>query len=404
MHVVDAVHRMKAQAVAVTGLSDFGDDWFEGPLSAWAADLGRGKLSPESRQRLAVIAIADLCKRLRVVDCLKRNPEIEDAPIPPIIYVTGLARSGTTFLHHLLSLGALARPLLRWELTMPTPPPEAATYRTDPRIAKIQEGLEKLRGKPLEQMHWVNADEPDECTVGAYDCTGLLGRAITPLMPGWRQWLHTNDLGQSYVEYRRLIKLLLWRNPVAPGGYLVLKSPQNARDIARFCEVFPEARVVIIHRDPYRAAVSSLALQNQITRAFSPKRQMSFEADRSGAAGIVLAIETILESLSAFVGNTDRRVANPLYARLVKDPAGVVRSIHETIGIDAPADIEDRIAALLAAQAAGKRKAPIAELPTRGLDQSTFLARQSIAAYMQRFNVEPEWTRQTGASSSEKSA
>jgi hypothetical protein len=34
-----AVVAMRDAAVLATGLDDFGDDWFMGPLSAWAADL-----------------------------------------------------------------------------------------------------------------------------------------------------------------------------------------------------------------------------------------------------------------------------------------------------------------------------------------------------------------------------
>ena len=35
-----ATGAMRDAAVAVTGLDDFGDDWFMGPLAAWATDLG----------------------------------------------------------------------------------------------------------------------------------------------------------------------------------------------------------------------------------------------------------------------------------------------------------------------------------------------------------------------------
>lgn len=57
-------------------------------------------------------------------------------------------------------------------------------------------------------MHWVNADEPEECTWGAFDCTGLMGRAPM-MMPTWNHWLAAHDLTPSFVEYRRLIKLLI---------------------------------------------------------------------------------------------------------------------------------------------------------------------------------------------------
>lgn len=142
----------------------------------------------------------------------------------------------------------------------PTPPPEAATWRSDRRIAEIQSAVDRQRGTPLEPMHWVNADEPEECTWGAIDCTGLMGRAPGMITPTWSHWLATHGLTPSFLEYRRLIKLLIWRNPLPPGGHLVLKSRQNSRNIAQFAAAFPEARFALTHRDPFRAFTSVCTL------------------------------------------------------------------------------------------------------------------------------------------------
>ncbi|MGH9186315.1 MAG: hypothetical protein ACRD0U_10955 [Acidimicrobiales bacterium] len=54
------------------------------------------------------LGIRDLERRLRVLDVLSRNPEIDEVEIPPIVCITGLARSGTTLLHNLLALPGVA--------------------------------------------------------------------------------------------------------------------------------------------------------------------------------------------------------------------------------------------------------------------------------------------------------
>jgi hypothetical protein len=82
-----------------------------------------------------------------------------------------------------------ARALLRWELVRPTPPPEAATYATDPRIAATQKTIDGLKGSLLEQMHWVNADDPEECIFGFYNTSGILGAAPAFAMQDWTDWL-----------------------------------------------------------------------------------------------------------------------------------------------------------------------------------------------------------------------
>jgi len=41
----------------------------------------------------------------------------------------------------------------------------------------VQGSIDKLRGSLLERMHWVNADEPEECVWGFIDSVGMLGQA-----------------------------------------------------------------------------------------------------------------------------------------------------------------------------------------------------------------------------------
>jgi Sulfotransferase family len=149
--MAETVETLKAKAIQATGLNDFGGDWFEQPLAAWAEDLAGPSLTEPGRAFLGRLAVTNLCRRLEVVDWWNRHPEIEDVAMPPILYITGLERSGTTLLHNLLALYPLLRALLRWELMRPAPPPEASSYRTDPRIAEVQASVDRLRGTLLER-------------------------------------------------------------------------------------------------------------------------------------------------------------------------------------------------------------------------------------------------------------
>ena len=209
MPMSHSVATLKATAVERTGLTNFGDPWFEAPLAAWAQDLNGPQFNERARGFLARLAVTNLCRRLEVIDWLARNPAIDDVAVPPIIYVSGMERSGTTLLHNLLALDPRSRALLRWELMHPVPSPTPESYRTDPRIAEVQRAADQMRGTVLEHMHWVNADDPEECAWGAFDCTGLLGRATGVMMPNWTAWLDSADLTPSYREYRRLIRLLV---------------------------------------------------------------------------------------------------------------------------------------------------------------------------------------------------
>lgn len=331
-----------------------------------------------------------------MVDCLENNPEIDDVEIPPILYISGLERTGTTFLHNLLSLHPRSRALLRWELMHPTPPPEAATYRRDPRIAKTQASIDKLRGTLLERMHWVNADEPEECQWGLIDGSSIMGRSACVSMPTWHRWACTRDPQAAFLEYRQLVKLLLWRNPPPVEGHLVLKCPQFSGDLAPLARAFPEARFLLTHRDPYRAIVSICALQASIHDPYFSDRAVLHESSLLPEFFTSFA-EDRLVRLFRFC-EAHPGVSHVAYPALVKTPLVTVRRIYEETRTDVPDDLEERVEGFILAQRTGKRAQPPESLPSYGLGHDQFLNRPVIADYCRRFAIERETIRRTGTS------
>ncbi len=385
---------LKDAAIEKTGLSDFGETFSEEALEAWVEDLNHPRLNAFGKSAMASLMIGDLSRRLQVMDCLAKNPEIDEVAIPPILYISGLERTGTTFLHNLLSLHPNSRPILRWELMRPTPPPEAQTYRSDPRIDRTQASIDKQRGTLLEQMHWVDADDPEECQWGMLDGSSPLGGAAFTIMQNWGDWLERRDPELGFREYRQVIKLLLWKNPVPQRGHLVLKCPQFAGTLSGFAGVFPEAKFILTHRDPYRAIVSVCTLVSGILEPFMADRAALGRSPYLPDQSLTRA-EAHVSALIEF-SNEDRLIAHVAYPDLIRNPVEIVDSVHAALGVDAPADFADRMNAFVHAQQAGKRAKPPKTLPTFGLEHDAFLSRPNIAAYCRRFDVEPERKRQTG--------
>ena len=382
------------EAASATGLDDFGDDWFLGPLGAWAEDLAQPTLSDFGRRFLRSLAVKDVARRLRVLDVLRRHPEIADVPIPPVLYITGLERSGSTFMHNLLARHSGARALLRWELMQPVPPPEAETHADDPRIAEVQASIEKVRGTPLERMHWVNATDPSECAWGFIDAVSMLGQAPFVCMPHWRRFLIEEDFTPVYEHYRRVIQLLLWRNPLPRNGFLVLKAPQIATHIAEFAGVFPEAFFVLTHRDPYRCIVSMAAMAHGIIEPFGVDNPLTDDGMRNQ---IVLAwAAPKLSAIGQFHDAQPDRVTHVFYPDLIAEPAATAHGAVAAGGLPADERLAKEIAAFLDSQRAGGRLAPPAELPTMGYTEDAVRSEPSIRAYCQRFAVLPEHERLVG--------
>ena len=378
-----------------TGLTDFGDDWFMGPLAAYAGDLDAPHLSEWGRAFLTRLVHKDLVRRLQIIDCLKQNPEIEETPIPPMLYITGHERAGTTLLHNLLSRHRDARFLSRWELMAPTPPPDPENIANDPRRAAVQASVDALRGSDLEFMHWVEADDPEECAWGLMDCTGLLGMAVGLIMPGWMEWISTRDFTPSLVNYRKVIQILTWKNPVPQGGFLALKAPQMGSYLPEFFRVFPDTQFVYIHRDPFRVLQSFTTLIDVVDGPFLEDRSYLAELELNEQR-CMQRMGRRFESLEAFELEHPERVINVQYADLLTSPVETVSGLFDRTQLRLDKDLSDRIETFLAAQRAGHRAKPRGKMLDYGYSREQVESYPAIAHYLEHYGVPVEEKRQTG--------
>ncbi|HEU5007294.1 MAG TPA: sulfotransferase [Jatrophihabitantaceae bacterium] len=381
------------RARASTGLHDLGSEHVRDYLEAWCADLDAPLLSDAGRARLARLAVRNLETRLRVEDTVRRHPEILDVQLPRIVRIAGLARSGTTLLHQLLALGPARRALLRWELLEPVPPTEAPTYADDPRIDRVARSMQALRGTDLQRMHWVEATDPEECTWGFYDLSGLLGRGCLSAMPRWTEAILDSgrDHRHTYVEYRRLVQLLLWRNPLPAGGTLVLKCPTDNDCLGEFIDVFPEAAIVQIHRDPFRTVTSACRIQQVINQPFFAEGTHISDAQlltqvRSKTAPQADALVNVSQS-------HPNLVTNVRYADLMAQPAATVDAVEERLGLPDRGAAANRVAGLLERQRSGGRVAPPAAYDDFGATPDRVHGEPAFARYIATFDIPAERER-----------
>ena len=210
-------------------------------------------------------------------------------------------------------------------------------------------------------MHWVDATDPEECVCGFIDSVSMLAWAAGPCMPTWWQFLTEGDLCTAFENYRRVVQLLLWKHPVEPGGFLVLKAPQIGRHLARFAEVFPEARFVITDRDPYRCIVSLAVLGHGIVEWFCEVNPLTDDGHRSKISSDQVPVQQALEANAA------------------------------------DDELSTKVLAYLERQQAGERAAPPAALDSMGYDRADVWDDPVIRSYCDRFGIEPERTRLFGA-------
>ena len=95
-----------------TKLKDFGDDFDREALDVLVESINsEARLSPLGYLVMKGRLAGSLKMRLHANQLFKQHPEILEAEIPPIWLITGLQRTGTTFLQRLLSADPGARAL-----------------------------------------------------------------------------------------------------------------------------------------------------------------------------------------------------------------------------------------------------------------------------------------------------
>ena len=294
-------------------------------------------------------------------------------------------RTGTTLLHNLMARHPLAQTFLRWELMEPVPSPTPETYLTDPRIAKLQASIEPLRGSLLEQMHWVNADEPEEITWGFFDCTGLLGRLNATLTPTWTRWLQEYDHRATFREFRKLIKLLLWKRPIPRGGFLLLKDVLTTARIQMFAGEFPEAKFILVHRDPFRILGSVCTLSEGINQPFIREPPGLFYEDGLRDRSVLKGLNIMFRALVDFQKAESKKVANVHYRDLMNDAVTATRSTYDYFSIDIPEGLEESIVDFLEQQRSGKRAKPPEKFDDYGYDAGAVWADPTVNEYCEFF-------------------
>ena len=99
-------------------------------LTALDAETG---LTPDGRERALAQFRDNLARLAAIVADRAAHPEIAEVQIDRPVFILGLPRCGTSILHALIGADPQVRTPLQWEVAAPSPPPEAATFDTDPR-------------------------------------------------------------------------------------------------------------------------------------------------------------------------------------------------------------------------------------------------------------------------------
>ena len=325
----------------------------------------------------------------------RRRPEVATAAIEGPIFVTGLPRSGTTFLHRLLAEDPAHRVPRVWEAIYPYPDPAASVDGHDPRPERVSRQLRAfVRLAPeFPSLHPIASDTPQECTEITAHVFRSLRFDTTHDVPSYRRWLDQEGHRDAYRFHKRFLQHLQAQErqverqverQATPRRW-VLKAPEHvlALDSVRF--VYPDAHLVLVHRDPLKV-LPSVARLTEVIRAPFTRR-----LDRA-AIGLQVT-EHWLQGAACMIAASRPpypagRVVHVHYRALVAQPVETVAHVYRQLGLDFSAAARERVARLAAREPRGGYGQNRYSFEDYALDPAS--ERERFRSYVEHFDVDPE--------------
>ncbi|EZP71963.1 Sulfotransferase family protein [Sphingomonas paucimobilis] len=382
------VDQILARAVDLTGgLDDFGEETgfrerLGIVLQALTEDRG---LTRGGRITIIDHAIRVMANRLRIEHLVKRHPEILDIQIDRPIFIAGLPRSGTTHLVNWLARDERLRSLTLWESEEPVPSgPPPAPGAPDPRALRSAEmwGHFEAMLPHMAAMHGMDAASIHEDNELLYMDVNSYNWEWQARIPRWTDHYFAHDRTISYRYEKKVLQVLTWQR--GPNRWL-LKSPQHMENLAAIRSVFPDAAMIITHRDPVaviRSLTTMLSYSDRIRRD---------PVDPPGLASLWIGrIERLLraciEQRAAWPADQS---ADLLFHDYMADQERVMRQVYDLAGLPLTADAERALLAYLNENPRNRHGRVIYDLEgVFGVD--TAALRERFAFYYERFPVKWE--------------
>lgn len=379
---LDAADLMR-QASDTTRLSDFGPRDFVEPLYRLVEALNReAQLNATGMMAQHNRLLGLLVNRLRVEEVYRRNPEINDEKIAVAVCIVGLPRTGTTMLHKILASDGRFQFPRFYEVRYPVAPDCLQAGARDDRVDLVAaelDGFLKLSPE-LAAIHPLS-------TTGAEEEVGLIEHSFFSTspeafnyLPNFGFWLGAQDNRPGYEYLIRLLRLLQWQSRRRGGctGPWILKSPHHLHYLDLVLEMFPDALVVLTHRDPAQTMPSYASMITALTHmgsdAVDPVKVGAYVLERFSRS---------LERATAIRDAHPERFLDVHYRACIDTPLEVIRGLYARIGMSFPSSVEQHVQDWLEENRRDKRAIHTYSAAEFGFSEAELQRR--FAAYRKRF-------------------
>lgn len=315
-----------------TGLSDFGEDgWREHFRALLSSIENEAKLNFMGRVLTRSELLIYLEARLKVTETYRQHPEIEDEQIVEPVFILGLGRSGTSILHQTLSEDPQFRSVSRWEALFPTPPPEEATYHTDERIRRAQNAVDLIDAISPEwrAVHPANAVLPIEDIEFTYLAFFSEVWENAFQIPTYSKYFRDRSPDYHFYWHKRILKLLQFK---FKRPHWLLKNPTHMERVDALLRAYPDAKIILPHRDPIVTADSVVNASGTILY-WRTDHPYFYEGTLDSHIDIGPRVK-IWDDIIAMIRSgalRDGYYTNVIYADFMSDPKAEIEKIYREL-------------------------------------------------------------------------
>ena len=363
-----------------TGLADFGDPTFREGLDVLVGALNtEARLTDSGMARLGASMTQTLVQRLQVEDYLRANPALLAAPIEKPLFVFGLPRTGTTLAINLLAADPARRAFLRWEAFNTVPPAAKGELLSDPRYFEEQARLDmSLKYVPhISAMHHEDADSSCECqfAMSPTFCAQVYDSQF--FVPSYTDWFLNADYLPAFRYHKRLMQLLQQHN----GGRWTFKNPWHPLYLDALTTVYPDAQLVMTHRDPGDVLASAASL------IFAVRKLFSDQVDPLECGKVLMrTFDAMIARTKAYEDAHGAGAIHHIgYKALTADPIGEMRKVYAKFGDPLTTEAETAMRAMLAANPQGKHGKHEYRLEDYGLSRGEVY--EHFRDYIERYDI-----------------
>ncbi|NNC94679.1 MAG: sulfotransferase [Chitinophagales bacterium] len=271
--------------------------------------------------------------RLKVEQTIQEDPSIRDQKIEQPVFIIGMPRTGTTILHAIMHEDRHNRSPLAWECLLPYPVPKVDTYNDNDQLNSVRKEFGQLFKlvPDFKMKHHMEADSPQECIgITALDFNTFQTTAQF-YMPSYMDWFFDGSDHLATMRWHKRFLQYLQSGGVK-GERWLLKTPVHMIRLKEIFEVYPDARIIMTHRDPIKVVPSAASLISSVRSLYSD----SEDPVRSGNEQAEIwskYFDRFLKDRKAL--DREDQFIDIRFEEFVADQIGCIRSIYKHFGFQA---------------------------------------------------------------------